>query len=66
MTKFLCNIAVHLLLMLTLQTAQAADLSEHPGYLDLDQLPLFDGRQPNVEVTLNGPVLKMLMQLVVP
>jgi hypothetical protein len=52
-----------LLLGISLQSTQAADLTDHPGYLDVDQLSYIDGREPNVEITLNGPVLKMLLQL---
>lgn len=63
MNKYLRYLSTLLVLGISLQTAQAAELSEHPGYLNLDRLPLFDGKQPSVEVTLNGPVLKMLMQL---
>jgi hypothetical protein len=69
MNKYLRFLAAPVLLGLSLQTAlslqtvQAADLSAHPGYLDPDQLSFIDGRQANVEVTLYGAVLNMLLQL---
>jgi hypothetical protein len=64
MNRYLRHIAVHFLLGLCVQTAQAADgLEEHPGYLNLERLQGIAGRQPSVEVTLSGPVLKMLLQL---
>lgn len=63
MYTLLRTLLAHLLLTLFLQSAQAAELSEHPGYLDVDKLSFIDGRQPNVEITLNGPVLNMLLQL---
>ncbi len=63
MTKTIRNIAAHVLLGFCLQGAQAADLEDMPGYLDLEQLAQIAGRQPSVEVTLSGPVLKMLLQL---
>jgi hypothetical protein len=52
-----------LLACLLVQAAQAAELTEHPGYLNLEKLNFFTGKQPSVEVTLNGPVLNMLLQL---
>jgi hypothetical protein len=63
MKKYLLQIAFHALVGLYVQTARAAeDFSDNPGYLPLDQL-FVGNRQPTVEVTLSGPVLKMLMQL---
>lgn len=44
--------------------AQTADeLHSHPGYLDPGLLSFTQGMEPTVEVTLQGPVLKMLLQL---
>src|SRR5688572_15068765 len=63
MNQHLRYLFASLLLGVNLQSAQAADLTDHPGYLDVDELSYIDGREPNVEVTLNGPVLKMLLQL---
>jgi hypothetical protein len=63
MKKYLFQLAFHALLGLYIQTARAAeDFSDDPGYLPLEQL-FVGNRQPTVEVTLSGPVLKMLMQL---
>lgn len=63
MNKQLRLLGASLLLGFGLQTTLAADLSKHPGFLNLDTLPFMDGKQPSVEVTLSGPVLKMLLQL---
>jgi hypothetical protein len=64
MIKTIRNIAAHALLGFCLQSVQAAEPIENlPGYLALDELPLIAGAQPSVEITLTGPVLKMLLQL---
>jgi hypothetical protein len=63
MKKYLLNVALHALLGLYVQTASAAEnLADNPGYLPLEKL-FVGNQQPTVEVTLSGPVLKMLMQL---
>jgi hypothetical protein len=63
MKKYLLQLAFHMLLGVCIQSVRAAeDFSSNPGYLPLEQL--FVGNQePNVEITLSGPVLKMLLQL---
>ena len=63
MKKYLPHLVFHALLGLSLQTAQAAELEDNPGYLNLERLAGLAGRQPSVEVTLTGPVLKMLLEL---
>ncbi len=64
MIKLIRNITAHVLLGLCLQSARAAEPVENlPGYLNLNELPEIAGTQPSVEVTLSGPVLKMLLQL---
>src|SRR5688500_1739873 len=63
MNQHLRYLFVSLMLGMSLESAHAADLTDHPGYLDVDQLSYIDGREPNVEITLNGAVLKMLLQL---
>lgn len=63
MTKSCRYIAAALVLLVGWQYSHAAEYSNHPGYLDPSRLSFIDGRQPSVEVTLNGPVLKMLLQL---
>lgn len=63
MRHFLRQFSFHALLALCLQGVQAAELKDNPGYLSLDRLAGITGREPSVEVTLNGPVLKMLLQL---
>jgi hypothetical protein len=63
MKKYLFQFLLHALLGLYVQTASAADdLADNPGYLPLEKL-FIGNQQPTVEVTLSGPVLKMLMQL---
>lgn len=63
MKKYLLHIAFHALVGLYIQSASAADdLADNPGYLPLEKL-FVANQQPTVEVTLSGPVLKMLMQL---
>jgi hypothetical protein len=52
-----------LLLSVPLLTMAADDLHNHPGYLDPGLLSFTQGMEPSVEVTLQGPVLKMLLQL---
>lgn len=62
--KFFLRNTAALLLALGLPLAQAAEnLAQHPGYLDPALLTFTQGMQPSVEVTLQGPVLKMLLQL---
>jgi hypothetical protein len=63
MNNFVRRLALPLLLGLGIHAAHAAAIEEHPGYLNLERLAGIAGRQPSVEVTLTGPVLKMLMQL---
>lgn len=63
MNKQLRYLAAGLLLGMSLRTVLAAELTDHPGYLDLDGLAFIEDKEPNVEVTLNGPVLNMLLQL---
>lgn len=63
MNKVLHQLGTCLLLALSLQTARGANLEDSPGYLDLEGLAGIAGRQPSVEITLTGPVLKMLLQL---
>lgn len=63
MNRYLRQLALHVLFGLCLQTAQAAAPEDQPGYVNLERLQGIAGRQPSVEVTLTGPVLKMLLQL---
>lgn len=63
MNRLLRLLAIHLLSCLCLHGAQAANLEDNPGYLDPSRLAGIAGRKPSVEVTLTGPVLKMLLQL---
>ena len=63
MNDTLRQLALPILLGLGITSAHAAAIDEHPGYIDLQTLSGFADQQPSVEVTLTGPVLKMLMQL---
>lgn len=63
MNRYLHNVLISALLALGLHSAHAAEPTDNPGYLDLERLVGIAGRQPSVEVTLSGPVLKMLLQL---
>jgi hypothetical protein len=63
MKKYILHLALQTLLGLSLQSATAAEPpQDNPGYLPLGDLQI-GNRQPTVEVTLSGPVLKMMLQL---
>ncbi len=51
--------ACALLLMGSL--AAAEDLNSEPGFVNLDSLKLFEGREPKVEVSLKGALLSVLV-----
>ena len=61
--KMLLKPLALLLLSGSLVAQTPADLHSHPGYLDPGLLSFTQGLDPTVEVTLQGPVLKMLLQL---
>ncbi|MDY6984703.1 MAG: DUF4252 domain-containing protein [Pseudomonadota bacterium] len=63
MNRHLNKALIFTLLSLGLPAAFAGEPQDNPGYLDLERLVGIAGRQPSVEVTLSGPVLKMLLQL---
>lgn len=63
MNRYLHKALISVLLAVGMHTALAADPADNPGYLDLERVVGIAGRQPSVEVTLSGPVLKMLLQL---
>jgi len=63
MKKYLFPFVLHAVLGLYAPTASAGEPSAGtPGYLPLDKL-FVGNQQPTVEITLDGPVLKMLLQL---
>lgn len=63
MKKYLLQLAFPAVLWLCAQNASAAeDFTSNPGYIPLERL-FVANQQPTVEVTLSGPVLKMLLQL---
>lgn len=63
MNRFLRQLSLQALLAACFNLAHAAQPADSSGYLDLDRIAGIVGSEPSVEVTLNGPVLKMLLQL---
>ena len=63
MNTFLFRQLPSLLLGLTVSFCLSAQPGQYPGSLNFDSIPQISGREPDVEVTLYGPVLKLVAQL---
>ena len=57
MIKYVIAVIMQLALV---QQALGADLSSHPGYVDFTSVYSIIGAEPNVEVNLNEPLLKLV------
>lgn len=61
--RIFAQLVTTLLFALIANSSFAAEPGDHPGSLDISSIPYLTDRLPNVEVTLSGPLLKMLAQL---
>ena len=61
-----CNLLTSAVLGLILAqpvTAQQEDVLDHPGYVDFTELSAIAGSEPNVEVSLKEPLLRMITNI---
>lgn len=61
--KCFTRLITPLVLSLAANISLAAEPDNHPGSLDINSIPFLSDQSANVEVTLSGPLLKMLAQL---
>ena len=62
-TSKLMIIAIAGLLLLQPAIAQQEDILNHPGYVDFSELNEIAGSEPNVEVSLKEPLLRLITNI---